>query len=183
MTHSDVSSAAARITAFATAAALTAAQDLTRGALPIVHPGADAELVAEETLVLVATLTARAAEAGLRERPGVLAAVGPALLELPLLYHDVLFGTAAVASGAEGEVAADPAVYERLARKAQFYAAHFAPGAFPGPRALADKLPLWMGRISPPRLPTTPDERLGETGAADRLAVHTRLVLAFSQQA
>ena len=177
-----VAAPVARLAAFATAAALTAAQDVTRVALPIVHPGADAELVAEETLVLVATLTLRAVETGLRERPDVLAAVAPALHELPLLYHDVLFGTAAVVSGAEGEVAADPAVYERLARKAGFYAAHFAPGQFPGPRALADTLPLWMGRISPPRLPTTPEERLGDTGAVDRLAVHTRLVLAFAQQ-
>ena len=71
-------------------------------------------------------------------------------------------------------------MYERLARKAGFYAAHFAPGQFPGPRALADTLPLWMGRISPPRLPTTPEERLGGHGAVDRLAVHTRLVLAFA---
>jgi hypothetical protein len=172
----------ARLTAFATAATLTAAQDVTRAALPIVQPGADAELVAEETLVLAATLTSRAVEVGLREKPDVLASVAPALQELPLLYHDVLFGTEAVASGAQGEVAADPAVYERLARKAGFYAAHFAPGQFPGPRALADKLPLWMGRISPPKLPSTPEDRLGDTGAVDRLAVHTRLVLAFAQQ-
>ena len=172
----------ARLTAFATAAALTAAQDVTRAALPAVQPGADAELVAEETLVLVATLTSRAVEAGLRATPAVLAAVAPTLQELPLLYHDVLFGTQAVASGAEGEVAADPAVYERLARKAGFYGAHFTPGQFPGPRLLADKLPLWMGRISPPKLPTMPEARLGDTDAVDRLAVHTRLVLAFAQQ-
>jgi hypothetical protein len=40
-----------------------------------------------------------------------------------------------------------------------------------------------MGRVSPPRLPTSPYERLGTLGIADLLAVHTRLVLAFAQKA
>lgn len=166
--------------AFASAAALSATQDLVRAVLPSLTDAADLELVAEETLVLVATVTARAAEVGLREAPTLLAAVGPALAELPFLYHDYLLGARLVAEGASGEVEADQAVYERLARKSDFYAVHLPPGRFPGPHALADKLPLWMGRVSPPGLSTTPDARLAALGLVDVLAVHARLVLAFA---
>ena len=38
-------------------------------------------------------------------------------------------------------------------------------------------------RVSPPKLPTSPDARLGETGLADVLAAHARLVMAFAQKA
>lgn len=173
---------AARVTAFASAAALSATQDLVRAVLPALGDGADPEVVAEETLVLVATVTARAAEVGLRAAPALLTAVGPALAELPLLYHDYLLGAQLVAGGAEGDAAPDQAVYERLARKAEFYAVHLPPGRFPGPHALADKLPLWMGRISPPKLPTTPDARLADLGLVDTLGLHARLVLAFAER-
>jgi hypothetical protein len=174
---------AARVTAFAASAALSATQDLVRTVLPALTDAADPELVAEETLTLVATLTARAAEVGLRETPEVLQAVGPAVAEMPFLYHDYLLGVQLVAQGAEGDVEPDPSVYERLTRKAEFYAVHFPPGRFPGPHALGDKLPLWMGRISPPKLPTSPDQRLDALGLVGLLATHTRLVLAFTQRA
>jgi hypothetical protein len=173
---------AARVAAFASAAALSAAQDLVRAVLPALGDAADPEVVAEETLVLVATVTARAAEVGLREAPAVMQAVGPALAELPFLYHDYLLGAQLVAEGREGDVAPDPAVYARLGRKAEFYAVHLPPGRFPGPHALSDKLPLWMGRISPPGLPSTPDARLAGLGLVDVLALHARLVLAFAQR-
>jgi hypothetical protein len=173
---------AARVAAFASAAALSATQDLVRAVLPALGEAADPELVAEETLVLVAAVTARAAEVGLREAAGVLEAVGLALAEVPFLYHDYLLGARLVAEGAEGDVAPEQAIYARLARKAAFYAAHLPPGRFPGPHALADKLPLWMGRISPPKLPTTPDARLDALGLVDVLAVHARLVLAFARR-
>lgn len=173
---------AARAAAFASAAALSATQDVVRAVLPALGADADPEVVAEETLVLAATVTARAAEVGLRERPDVLQAVGPALAELPFLYHDYLLGAELVASGAEGDVEPDQSVYARLARKADFYAVHLPPGRFPGPRALGDKLPLWMGRVSPPGLPTSPDKRLADLGIVDLLTVHARLVLAFAQR-
>ena len=183
----DAAALAARVAAFAAAAALSATQDAVRAALPALAEGApappDAEVVAEETLVLVATVTARAAETGLRARPDALAAAGPALAELPFLYHDYLLGARLVAEGAEGDVEADPAVYGRLARKADFYAAHLPPGRFPGPHALADALPLWMGRVSQPGLPTSPQQRLDALGLDGLLATHARLVLAFAQQA
>ena len=154
-----------------------------RTALPALTAQADPSLVAEETLALVATVTARAAEVGLRQRPAALQAVGPALAELPFLYHDFLLGAEFVASGAEGDVEPDQSVYERLDRKASFYGVHLPPGRFPGPSVLAQKLPLWMGRISPPKLPTSPDARLREIGVVDVIATHARLVLAFAQRA
>lgn len=178
----DPLSSVARVTAFAAPAALSTTQDLVRAALPLLTDQADPGLVAEETLVLMATVTARAAEVGLRERPEVLGAVGPALAEVPFLYHDYLLGAQFVASGAEGDVEPDQSVYARLDRKAAFYAAHLPPGRFPGPGLLAEKLPLWMGRISPPKLPTTPAARLGGLNAVETVAAHARLVLAFVQK-
>ena len=40
-----------------------------------------------------------------------------------------------------------------------------------------------MGRISPPKLPTSPDARLQQTGLVDVVAAHARLVLAFAERA
>ncbi|MEM1041903.1 MAG: hypothetical protein AAGI91_04670 [Bacteroidota bacterium] len=172
--------AAARVTAFASLGVLSATQDLVRTAMPSLTRAANPELVAEETLALIATVTTRAAEVGLQ---GTLAqAVGTALLETPFLYHDYLLGSRLVAEGSEGEVEVDQSVYERLGRKMEFYGVHFPVGQFPGPRALSDKLPLWMGRISPPKLPSTPSERLGDLGLDALVSTHLRLVLAFAQR-
>ena len=179
----DEAALASRIVAFASLAALSTTEDLVRAVLPALGDDADPEVVAEESLVLVATVTARAAEVGLQQHVGLLQAVGPALAEVPFLYHDYLLGVSLIAGGAEGEVEPDQTVYHRLARKADFYATHLPPGRFPGPLALREKLPLWMGRVSPPKLPTTPDERLGRLGLAELLAAHARLVLAFCEKA
>lgn len=173
---------ATRVTAFAALGVLSTTEDLVRAVLPALSSDADAGVVAEETLALVATVTARAVEVGLREAPALVAPVATALLEAPFLYHDFLLGARLVAEGAEGDVEVDQAVYARLDRKAEFYGTHFPVGRFPGPRALADKLPLWMGRVSPPGLPTTPQQRLGDLGLAEVLTTHLRLVLAFAQR-
>ena len=174
---------AARVVAFAAPAALSATQDVVRRVLPALTDQADPGLVAEETLALLATVTARAAEVGLQTHRDALEAAGPALAELPFLYHDYLLGAEFVAGGAEGDVEPDQSVYDRLDRKGAFYGAHLPPGRFPGPSALAQKLPLWMGRVSPPKLPTTPDARLRDLGVVDLVAAHARLVLAFAQRA
>ncbi len=180
---SDGLSLSARTVAFAAPAALSTTQHVVRGVLPALTDQADPGLVAEETLALLATVTARAAEVGLRQRPEVLQAVGPALAEMPFLYHDFLLGVQFVASGAEGDVEPDQSVYERLDRKLAFYGAHVPPGRFPGPSVLAEKMPLWMGRVSPPKLPTSPDARLRDLGLVEVVATHARLVLAFVQRA
>jgi hypothetical protein len=176
----DEARRASRVATFAAAAALSVTQDVVRSVRPHLGDGADPDLLAEETLALVASLTARAAEAGLGGAPAG-AAARAALDELPLLYHDYLLATALVAAGAQGDVPADRSVYERLERKARFYDAHLPAAA--GAAGLAAALPLWMGRVSPPRLPTTPDARLQSTGVADILAVHVRLVSAFARRA
>ena len=188
MPAADPSALAARVVAFAAPAVLSTTQDVVRATLPaLAAPGAgagvDPDVVAEETLTLVATATARAAETGLQAAPAALAAAGPALVELPFLYHDFLLGAHLVAAGEEGDVEPDQSVYARLERKAAFYGAHLPVGRFPGPRALGDVLALWMGRVSPPKLPTTPTERLAALGLTETLAAHTRLVLAFAQRA
>lgn len=173
---------ATRVTAFAGLAVLSTTQDVLRTVLPALTDDASRDVVAEETLVLVATLTARAAEVGLKQAPALLDSVGSAILEAPFLYHDFLLGAQLVAEGAEGEVEVNQDVYDRLARKSEFYGAHFPVGSFPGPSALRAKLPLWMGRVSPPGLPTSPDERLRTLPLADLLNTHLRLVLAFTQR-
>ncbi len=175
----SMDTAAARVTAFASLGILSATQDLVRSVLPSLTDAANPELVAEETLAFVATVTTRAAEVGLRSA-ALAEAACPALLETPFLYHDYLLGGQLIAEQAEGDVAVDEAVYERLGRKMEFYGVHFPVGQFPGPRALQDKLPLWMGRISPPKLATMPGQRLGDTGPL--LTTHLRLVLAFAQR-
>ena len=174
---------AARVVAFAAPAALSTTQDVVRAVLPSLTDQADPGLVAEETLALVATVTARAAEIGLRSAPEALAAAGPALAEVPFLYHDFLLGAEVVAAGGEGEHAPDQSVYQRLDRKLAFYTAHLAPGRAPGPSLLRETMPLWMGRVSPPKLPTSPDARLAETGLVDLVSAHGRLVTAFAQKA
>ena len=173
---------AARVAAFASAAALSTTQDVVRLTLPALGPDAVPETVAEETLVLVSAVTARAVEVGLRETDAVEAA-GSAVAEVPFLYHDFLLGAQVIAAGGEGDHEPDQSVYERLDRKAAFYAAHLPPGRFPGPSLLREKMPLWMGRVSPPKLPTSPDARLAETGLVDVVAAHARLVTAFAQKA
>ncbi len=173
----------ARVVAFSAPAALSTTQDVVRAVLPALTDQADAALVAEETLSLLATVTARSAEVGLRSHAAVRDAVGPALSELPFLYHDFLLGAQLVASGAEGDVEPDQSVYERLDRKMAFYGTHLPPGRFPGPSTLAAKMPLWMGRVSPPKLPTSPDARLRELDLVEVVAAHARLVLAFAQRA
>jgi len=150
-----------------------------RVVLPSLTDAVDPELVAEETLVLVSVVTARAVEVGLKDAPEAMEAAGQAVLELPFLYHDYLLGGRMVA---EGYVEVDQAVYGRMVRKAEFYGVHFPVGRFPGPHALADKLPLWMGRISPPKLPTSPDKRLADLEIVEMLSMHVRLVLAFAER-
>ncbi|MDX1438389.1 MAG: hypothetical protein R3284_00665 [Rubricoccaceae bacterium] len=171
-----------RIVAFSSSATLSVTQDLVRTVLPALTDAADPDLVAEESMVLVSTVTARAVEVGLKNAPEALEETGQAILELPFLYHDYLLGGRMVAEGSEGNVEVDQAVYNRLVRKVDFYTVHFPVGRFPGPHALDEKLPLWMGRISPPKLPTSPDRRLRDIGVVEMLNVHLRLVLAFTQQ-
>ncbi len=171
----------ARLTAFASMGALSLMQDLSRQVMQSI-PTADPEVVAEETLALVAVSTARAAGVGLQALPDAAQAAAGALSALPYLYRDYLIGGAVLAQNDPELVQAAQETQARLERKMAFYSLHLPDGQFPGPRALADKLPLWMGRVSGPGLPTTPDERLAQLGVADLVLTHLKLVLGMARQ-
>ena len=173
-----------RTVAFCSLGALSVAQELAAAILRDIE-GADPDLVAEETLCLVAVVTLRAAQSGLRERPDAAAAAEPALTSLPYAYRRYLTGIEML--DRNDPSLADPATAEavdaRLRRKQQFYEGQFAEAAFPGEEALANGMEFWMGRISPPGLPETPSERLRKMGLARVLGAHLRVVGAWCRSA
>jgi len=174
----------AGFTAFATVGALGLTQDLTHAVLESIGDmeGADPELVAEETLCLVATATARAAAVGLQDEPEYAPPIAQTLLDLPFTYRDYLIGKAMVAEKNPELSQAAEEVRERLHGKREFYTTHLPEGQFPGPHALGDKMELWMGRVSPPKLPETPQERLESLGLVDPTVAHLKLVLAYGRR-
>lgn len=171
----------ARFTAFATMGALGTTQELASLCMRDVAD-ADSELVAEETLSLVAITTARAAEVGLREYPDVAAAVVEPLTDLPFLYRDYLIGGAMILQHDGSLLDTTESIYQRLQRKQEFYTVHFPGDTFPGEVALRDKMGLWMGRVSPPGLPETPTVRLERLDLVSVLLTHLKLVLAFGRR-
>ena len=72
-------------------------------------------------------------------------------------------------------------MYRRLQRKHEFYTVHLPDDTFPGERALRDKMALWMGRVSPPGLPESPDRRLDKLQLVPTLVTHNRVVLAYAR--
>ncbi|NNE71890.1 MAG: hypothetical protein HKN29_16215, partial [Rhodothermales bacterium] len=167
----------ASLTAFATLGAITTAQHVA-GVIVASIPDADAELVAEETLALLSVVTSRS----LRED----AAASGALLSLTLTFRDYMVGTQIIGQGTseslEEVTDAQAASYQRIGRKLSFYEAHFPGGRLVGPRALRDKMELWMGRVSPPGLPEMPGQRLEKLGLVDVVNTHVNLVRAFISQ-
>lgn len=174
----------AQFTSFATVGALGLTQDLTHAVLGSIGEmeGTDPELVAEETLCLVATATARAAEVGLEDEPDHAPTLIRTLLDLPFTYRDYLIGKAMVAENDPDLSEVGEEVRDRLQRKREFYTTHLPAGQFPGPHALQDKMELWMGRVSPPKLPETPQERLESLGLVDPTVAHLKLVLAYGRR-
>lgn len=173
---------AAHIATFGTAGALSTAQELMGRVLKSIEI-ADPELVTEETLCLVATVTARAAEVGLRGQAELARAVVPALQALPFTYRDYLLGSWLLNQEDQNVLEeTGREVYGRLQRKQAFYEAHLPVGQFPGERLLTEKMALWMGRISPPGLPELPQERMARLELVPVLHTHLRLVLSFCRQ-
>jgi len=171
---------------FAATGAVNATQDLVQRVRASVED-VDAEVLAEETLALVAVATSRTAAVGLREAPAeTREAVTQALLDLPFTYRDYLTGRAMIEQGetaATEELAgAAEAMRERIERKRQFYTTHLPEGRFPGERALTDKMALWMGRVSPPKLPEMPQERLEKLELVSHLLAHLKVVLAAARR-
>lgn len=170
-----------RIVAFSTLGALNVTQELAGAVLADVE-GAEPDVVAEETLCLVSVATARAAGVGLREDSEAAASVVPVLTDLPYVYRDYLVGGEMLrrSDPAVGQTADE--VYRRLQRKHEFYRVHLPENRFPGDKTLADKMALWMGRISPPKLPENPTERLSKLGLVEPLLTHLKLVLAYCRK-
>lgn len=185
MAESVTDTSLRRATSFATFAALGAlstTQDVARTVLRSID-GAEQELVAEETLCLVATASARAARVGLRKAPSAMAeAATSSLLELPFSYRDYLIGGAMIASGDAAMADQSDDIYARLTRKQQFYTAQLPDDQFPGQHALTDVMELWMGRVSPPKLPEPPQERLQKLGLVPVVLTHLKLVLAAARR-
>jgi hypothetical protein len=169
---------------FATVGALGLTQDLTHAVLESIGDleGSDPELVAEETLTLVATATARAAEVGLQDEPEHAPPIIETLLNLPFTYRNYLVGKAMVAEDRPELSEGAEEVQNRLQGKREFYTTHLPDGQFPGPHALTDKMELWMGRVSPPKLSETPQEHLESLGLVKPTVAHLKLVLAYGRR-
>lgn len=180
-TVNDLMDHAAGAVAFATVGVISTTQEVA-GTILASLPDADPELVLEETLCLVATATARAIEVGLQHKEEVAAAVAPAVLNLPYASRDYVVGMAMVAEGDGTLLERSEAVYARLSRKQQFYMVHLPARRFPGPRALQDKMELWMGRVSPPGLAEPPSDRLARLSLVALVQTHLRLMLTYARR-
>ena len=73
-------------------------------------------------------------------------------------------------------------VHSRLQSKLDFYTTHLPEGQFPGPHALSDKMELWMGRVSPPKMPESPQKRLESLGLVEPTVAHLKLILAYGRR-
>ena len=177
----QVMSRLSRFTAFTTLGVLGTTQDMARTALDDM-PKADPENVAEETLCLVATSTARAAQVGLRQESAVAAVVGPTILDLPFAYRDYLIGGAMITQRDTTLLDANEAAYERLQKKREFYIKHFPENSFPSEAQVKEKMAIWMDRISPIDLSSTPEDRLKKLYLIPTLMTHLKLILAFGRQ-
>lgn len=170
-----------RFTAFTTLGVLGTTQDLARVTLEFIK-NADTELVAEETLCMVAVATARAAEVGLRQESVVGSVVSPTVLDLPFAYRDYLIGGAMITQRDTSLLDANEAAYQRLREKREFYMGHFPENQFPGESHTRSKMELWLDRINPFDLSSTPEERLTKMHLLPTLMTHLKLVLAFGRQ-
>ncbi len=158
------------LVAFATLGIVLTAQQLSISLLAAM-PGADPETVSEESMTLVATLTARAlAETRVPSE---------ALAHLPLLYRDYAVGSAML-DGDELPSDADP--YSSLSKMLEFYEAHLPSGQNPGPDVIQEKMELWMGRVSPPGLADSPTDRLRNLELVELVLTHLKLVQTMASQ-
>lgn len=172
----------ARFVTFATLGCISVVQEMAGAILEDVT-GADPDLVAEETLCLVATATARAADVALGKDPALAEPASGAILDIPFIYRDYLIGGAMIDSRDRSIIDESNDIYARLQRKREFYSVHLPPNQFPGERTLSDKMGMWMGRISPPGLPEMPTDRLEKLNLVSSLLRHLKLVLAFGRTA
>ncbi|MDA1028863.1 MAG: hypothetical protein O3B41_07420 [Bacteroidetes bacterium] len=168
---------AAQPAIFSTLGILSVSQEISGLALSIMN-SAEAELVAEESICLLAVASARTVEAIAPEE----ADLASSLMIAPFLYRDYLIGAAMVESGDHGRGEEGVRIGERLERKIAFYAAHLRAGELPTGSVLKNAMLLWMGRISPPRMPSGPEDRLDEIEATAKVSCHLKLIAAHLKQ-
>ncbi len=194
------------IAVFAAAGTHVLFQDLLAGVLELI-PDVDPSRVAEETLSLLAVVGARAVEEGSAGVPTA-RLIGDSVLGMPYAFRDYTLGSEMLAdemsaqgaprNNAQGAPPAgeetDPVpnsdihtqsvqIGERLAKIQDFYEEQFPVGTSIRLPILQDKLVLWMGRISPPGLDSTPAERVTASRAPILLAHHARLITAYVRHA
>jgi hypothetical protein len=162
---------------FSTLGILAVTQEISGLALSVLDP-ADAELVAEESICLLSVATGRTVEAVAPDETDL----ASSLIMTSFLYRDYLIGGAMIESGDLSRGEEGVAVGERLERKTAFYAAHLKAGDLPMGSSLKNVMLLWMGRISPPRMSTGPEDRLESIGAIGRVECHLKLVAAHLRQ-
>ena len=162
---------------FTTMGILAVTQELSGLALSEMSE-AKPELVAEETLCLLSAATARVVESLDPTFPDL----GSSTMMTPFLYRDYLIGTAMLESGDLSKGEEGVLVGERLERKMAFYTAHLVSGEYPMGSNLRNVVLMWMGRISPPGMPSGPEARVDAMGAMDKLACHLKLVAAHIRQ-
>ncbi len=162
---------------FTTLGLLSVTQELSGLALSEMEM-AKPELVAEETICLLAVATGRAIESLDSSYPDL----GLSVMMTPFLYRDYLIGTAMIESGDLSRGEEGVQVGERLEKKMAFYTAHLPAGQFPMSSSLRNVMLMWMGRISPPGMPSGPEDRLDGIGAIEKVACHLKLVVAHVRQ-
>jgi len=162
---------------FSTLGIFSTSQEISGLAMSSLTDG-DAELVAEETLCLVSVVTARTIEA---IAPGM-DELSQSLLVTPFLYRDYLVGSVMLESTDAAQGSQGVLIGERLERKSAFYTAHLPASKLPTGSVLRNVALMWMGRISPPGMPTGPEERLDGIGVTDRLNTHIRLIASHVRQ-
>ena len=178
----QVFSRLSRFTAFATLGVLGTTQDMARILLERLKD-ADPEGVAEETLCMVATATARAAEVGLRQEGLVSTAVTPTIMDIPFAYRDYLIGGAMITRKDTSLLVQNEKIYQRLHDTRSFYSGQFPANQFPGGKDLVNKMELWLGRVNPSngsaKLSTA---ELTQLGIVKTFLTHLKLILAFGRQ-
>ena len=170
-----------KFTAFATLGVIGTTQDIVRLTLKNLD-GAVPENVAEESLCLVATATARAAEVGLRQEGAVASVVSPTVMDLPFAYRDYLIGGAMINRRDTSLLDANEAAYRRLQEKRDYYKQHFPENQFPGPSKVKEIMEVWLARVAPGGAPDATTERLEQLGVFPQLMTHLKLILAFGRQ-
>jgi hypothetical protein len=156
-------------------------QDLTARVFELM-PKSDSLRVAEESLSMLAVVTARAIDEGGGGSSVVAQAVN-AILNLPYAFRDYSLGSEMLNSELDMKDAGTRSglIGERLQKTLGFYETQIPAGISLTDVRLGDNLLLWMGRISPRGLESSPDTRLDDSGVREMVSRHVRLISAYTR--